>query len=1538
MTATPHAGAWRTFVPVSLVAASVLVLFSLASPVSAFAETHRGFTGSFGSEGTEAGKLTEPAGVAVNQATGDVYVVDKGNSRIDEFEADGSFIRAWGWGVAEGIAAKEEFQTCSLTCFKGIAGTGPGQFSSPEAVAVDNSGSAGDPSKEDVYVTDTANRVVEKFSATGAYLGQIATGSGGAAFRGVAGVGVDSGGVVWVYVGIPGEAGGFGTGEIDSYSDALVNAFESEIPSETLGYVVEPGFAVDSVGGEHYFYVGYAESHRVAKLNGSGEMIAEVGGEHVSALAADPSNHDVYINIGTVVEVFSAAVAPLETFGPLHPVSGAGMAVDSATGTVYAGDTAANAVDVFTSGETPKEAPTTETASEVTPASATLHGELNPGGATGPLEYQFDYNLGASCVGGQSVPALRAEKSEAKQALVKEAAMSLQPNAEYTYCLVAFNPFGSTQGNEVHFSTLAAPPAIVGESAPAPKSTEAVLAAMINPNNQETKYAFEYATNEALTENRVTVPEVEPPLSGFNTEGDPVRVATTVPLTPETVYFYRVIATNAKSEETKGKAGHFTTGPPAKPEVLKPEPVSTTTAVLKGVLNPEQSGDAGTYEFLYREDPAECRGAGEEATVARPATGEKGEPATAEITGLLPSATYTVCLRARDEAGDESPLSTALTFTTLPAKPALAAESTSNLTGTSAVLNATVDPEGVPVQSCVFEYGTSTEYGHSEPCTHPDATEIGSGRTPISISQHIEPLDENRTYHWRVLATNVAGTATGVDHTFVYDTSGEGLPDHRAYEMVTPPHKNGALIGDVSFLGLKPSIAADGSRVIAPAIQCFAASESCDATQGDAVGSPYEFARTPGGWTTTALAPPASRYTQSTTWAYDASTDAALFSMPAPAGQGEDHLYVRDPASGEYRDLGPDTPPAAGIKGPVGGKTSDMEQVATADFSHFAWDAPEPWPPFEESHAGQRVYEYAGLANARPLQAGVSGPHESSSLISACDTTLGPPNGFPPGIMSGDGRTVFFTAFGPCLGTGENAGKKVPADIVYARVDGELADAHTVAISEPSPSECGEGTEPKEVSCQEAAAHPANAGFAGASADGSKAFFLATQQLTAQASEDASGDNAAAGNGCGLATGPNGCNLYEYDLANPEREKLVDVSAGDSSGKGPRVQGVMALSPDASHVYFIAKGVLSTAANDRGQTAQAGADNLYVFERDATFPAGHTAFIAGLPSTDEEEWAEEPGRPANVTPDGRFLVFVSHGDLTADDTSASGAQQVFRYDAQSGQLNRVSIGNDGYNDNGNRSAPTPCNAANDCSEEARLARSARTARSDPSMSNDGSRVFFESPVGLAPHALDDTVIRSEEGETNYAENVYEWEQEGAGSCPKGRSAGCVFLISDGRDVSVNYGGVSVCTISSVCLLGADEQGQNVFFATSDQLRRADTNTEVDYYDARVCEAESPCITEPPPPPAPCSEEECHGTPAAQAPPPGGGTLTLNGAGNLTPSPAVKKPLTNAQKLAKALKVCHKDKKKAKRRSCERSAYKKYGPAKKSAHTNRRAGQ
>ena len=142
----------------------------------------------------------------------------------------------------------------------------------------------------------------------------------------------------------------------------------------------------------------------------------------------------------------------------------------------------------------------------------------------------------------------------------------------------------------------------------------------------------------------------------------------------------------------------------------------------------------------------------------------------------------------------------------------------------------------------------------------------------------------------------------------------------------------------------------------------------------------------------------------------------------------------------------------------------------------------------------------------------------------------------------------------------------MPADTLYARIDGTLPDAHTVLISGRSPAGCTTSA------CQSST--PEDAEFAGASKDGSKAFFTDTQQLTDDATQ---GAGSAATGGC--INAGTGCNLYLYDFANPSGTNLIDISAGDTSGSGPQVQGVMATSDDGSHVYFVADGVLAPGAS-----------------------------------------------------------------------------------------------------------------------------------------------------------------------------------------------------------------------------------------------------------------------------------------------------------------------------------------------------------------------
>ncbi len=139
---------------------------------------------------------------------------------------------------------------------------------------------------------------------------------------------------------------------------------------------------------------------------------------------------------------------------------------------------------------------------------------------------------------------------------------------------------------------------------------------------------------------------------------------------------------------------------------------------------------------------------------------------------------------------------------------------------------------------------------------------------------------------------------------------------------------------------------------------------------------------------------------------------------------------------------------------------------------------------------------------------------------------------------------------------------------------------------------------------------------------------------------------------------------------------------------------------------------------------------------------------------------------------------------------------------------------------------------------------------------------------------------------------------------------CVSLISLGRSALwIGY-------------LDASASGGDVFFARYEKrLVPQDGDSELDFYDARV-DGGFPA----PASSAVCEGEACQGAPAAAAIFGAPASATFSGAGNLAPRVLVpSKPvvLTRAERLARALKVCRKDKKHSKRRACERQARKRF---------------
>jgi hypothetical protein len=649
------------------------------------------------------------------------------------------------------------------------------------------------------------------------------------------------------------------------------------------------------------------------------------------------------------------------------------------------------------------------------------------------------------------------------------------------------------------------------------------------------------------------------------------------------------------------------------------------------------------------------------------------------------------------------------------------------------------------------------------------------------------------------------------------------LADCRAFELATPAFKAG---GEPEPL----AISADGSRFVSEAVSVTGG------VNGDGFRAYYESSRSGSGWATGAINPASGEFPAQELWFESSDLSGTLWdTRHSSESVFAQDLYVRE-AGGSMVEVGPMIPPS--VEGPPAGEyqffiPEPEERVgASADLSHvffqlrgngFLW----PGDTTQPISAARSLYEYVGRGNTQPTLVGVNG---EGNLISNCSTVLGSigppaaPSADVYNAVSADGETVFFTAAGHSGGSACEGSVLAPVvNEVFARVGG----GPVVSVSEPSVGAC--------AVCQTGVGVQQPAEFAGASADGSKVFFLTSQELL---------------------KGAVGENLYEYDFSAAAGEKISRVSAGVvEPAVESKVLGISRVSEDGSHVYFVAAGVL-TGANREGKAPVEGGDNLYVFERDAAHPTGHLAFIGALAGGDAQDWSPEDERLVQATPDGEFLVFVSEADLTVDDTST--VSQVFEYNAGSEELVRVSVGEPGYGE-GEASANE---------HSSRITIQNFTHIAEPvaaatklAVSGDGSVVMFSSKGGL-------TVGTKATGEAG-VRSVYEYRSSG-GVVGSGR----VFQVSDGRNVL------------DAKLLGLDGSGGDLFFKTTDALVPGDVDSQLDVYDARVGGG-FPV----PPPSKECeSENSCQGPPSPAPPIALSGGVSQPGGNVSSPSPPVPVPV------------------------------------------------
>ena len=182
-----------------------------------------------------------------------------------------------------------------------------------------------------------------------------------------------------------------------------------------------------------------------------------------------------------------------------------------------------------------------------------------------------------------------------------------------------------------------------------------------------------------------------------------------------------------------------------------------STATLAATVDPNE-GNVSACRFEYGTSAPSYGSSAPCASL--PGSGSSPVAVSAQLQGLSPNTTYHFRILATNSAGTSS--GGDQTLTTLTNPPTVETGAASATTQSTATLSATVDPNEGNVSACRFEYGTSApSYGSSAPC----ASLPGSGSSPVAVSAQLQGLSPNTTYHFRILATNSAGTSSGGDQT-----------------------------------------------------------------------------------------------------------------------------------------------------------------------------------------------------------------------------------------------------------------------------------------------------------------------------------------------------------------------------------------------------------------------------------------------------------------------------------------------------------------------------------------------------------------------------------------------------------------------------------------------------------------------------------------------------------------------------------------------------------------------------------------------------